>query len=104
MKDRGAAVHAAAERVVVEDVAAHDRRGARGGQLGLGLGSACQGHDLVATRHQPLHERPAHHTAAACDEDPAHVPARSAEEKRTKYSTPDHTVTIAAMTSTHWSR
>ena len=79
MEGEVGAVHAARERVDVERVAADDLRPALR-QLRRRLVGASEGDDLVAARHQALHERAADHPAASRDEDPAHEMERSEAE------------------------
>jgi hypothetical protein len=73
------AVHAAGERVLVEQVAAHHLRAAGLQRRGRRVG-ASERRDLVPSRHQTFDERAADHAAAAGDEDAAHGEVRNAAE------------------------
>jgi hypothetical protein len=71
VEDLVAALHAGAQDVLVEHVAADDARPAAR-EPASGLGRAGERDDLVAPLHEPGDERPADEAAPAGDEAPAH--------------------------------
>ena len=83
VEDHLAALHPGRHGVLVEHIATCNP-GSEPREDGLGLRGAGEGHDVVASRQQPLDERAADEAAAPGDEHAAHVSPRSEDEKRTK--------------------